>query len=245
MEFVLVFFIMILGGVVQGMCGFGAGLVCMSILPFIIDYKIALPIMFAASLVISGQLVIKSFKHINWRVFLMPAIFSLLGRSFTILAVNNLDSTILKLILGGIIIGTAIYQMTGANKIKIKPTHKNGAIAGILSGLMGGLASTGGPPLVVYYMNSELEKEEYLGTLQMTFFFGAILSISLTAATGGYSGGVWKYVIVAAVGIFSGALVGRRIFDKISIQQLKKIINILLIVLGSSLLIKTLIGIIG
>jgi hypothetical protein len=245
MEFFLVFIVMILGGIVQGMCGFGAGLVAMSILSFFLDYKIALPVMFITSTVISSQLLIKTHEHINWKAFLMPVIFSVLGRIFSMLAVTNLDSTVLKLILGVIIIATAIYQLLYSNKIKIKANHKNGAIAGGLSGIMGGLASTGGPPLVVYYMNCELKKEEYLSTLQLTFLVGSLFSIGITAASGGYSGGVLYYAIPAAAGIITGAMIGRNIFNKISNEQLKKIINMVLIALGVSLLIKTLITLIA
>ena len=239
MKFIFVFLIMALGGMVQGACGFGAGLICMSVLPYMIDYKELVPMMYIAAVVISLRLIIKTYKHINWKVLLMPTAVSLAGRGVGIFAFKNLESAALGIILGILIILAAIFQLVFKNRIKIAPTHKNGAIAGLLSGVMGGIAGTGGPPLVVYYMNTGLEKYEYISTIQMSFLMGALFSIGVMAAAGGYSVGILKYSAVAAVGIAVGGFLGLKIFHRINKEKLIIVINIMLLITGSMLIVKS------
>ena len=76
MEYLYVLLIMLVAGLVQGSCGFGAGLVGMSLMPFFFDYKTALPIMFIGGAVISIRLLAATFRHVNWKLFLVPAAFS-------------------------------------------------------------------------------------------------------------------------------------------------------------------------
>ena len=112
-------------------------------------------------------------------------------------------------------------------------------IAGTLSGILGGLASASGPPLVVYYMNAKLDKSTYIATIQATFFVGALFSITLLASSGGYALSSLKYGAFAAAGIVAGSIAGFRLFHKMNRDVLNKTINLVLLAMGLSLVIKS------
>lgn len=234
----IVFFIMLLAGAVQGSCGFGAGLVGMALLPLFLTYKTALPVMFIASAVLSLNLLLRSFKSINWQLFILPTMFSFLGRILGLLAFQNFHNSVLSIILGSLIFLIALFQLGWSKKIRLKPSTKNSMLAGSLSGVLGGLASASGPPLVLYYMNLALPKQEYLATIQASFLAGALFSISLLAASGGYDASILQLGLFAASGIFLGSLLGYRFFARLKQDALHKLINYVLLLMGISLIIK-------
>lgn len=169
----------------------------------------------------------------------MPVLFSLLGRSAGLFILNNLKSSYLSIILGILIIITALFQLFFKNKINIKHNHINGAITGSLSGLLGGVTGTGGPPLVVYYMNSKMEKYQYMATIQFSFLVGAVYTITLLSVSGYYTIKIIQFCVAAVIGSFFGSLIGLKVFHKIKRDVLLKIINIILLLMGISLIVKT------
>ena len=202
------------------MCGFGSALVCMSVLGYIMDYKEALPVMTVASAMLNASLLIKTYRHIQWKILWLPAMFSLLGRIFGMAVFNHFESAILSVALGLMIMATAVFQWRCANRISIRPTYRNGAVAGILSGALGGISSAGGPPMVVYYMNLGLDKYEYVATMQMTFLLGSLFSVGMLTAGGYYTAGIVQYSAVAVAGILSGGFLGLKLLARISKEPL-------------------------
>lgn len=239
MDFLFIFLIMLVAGLVQGSCGFGAGLVAMSIMPFIFDYKTALPVMYVCAIFICLRVLLVTYRSINWKVLALPTIFSFLGRIPGLIIFKSFDNTFLSIMLGILIFATALYQLFWGSRIRIRPTPVNGSITGLLSGVLGGLASSSGPPLVVYYMNANLEKTEYIATIQMTFLVGSLFSISLLASTGGYNGEILSYAAVGSIAVVLGTTAGLRLFHIMKRTTLQKVINIVLLIMGVSLIIKS------
>jgi uncharacterized protein len=234
MEYLIVIMAMLLGGIIQGSCGFGAALICMSIISLTIDYKIALPVMYLASIALNGRIIIKAHRHVIWKIILIPLIASLAGRLMGLYLFNSLNSAGLKLILGFIIIAVALFQLLFKKGIIIKPKPIIGAFVGVISGVFGGIASVGGPPLVVYYVNMNLSKEEYMANLQILFFFGTLFSISLLAVSGGYNLDIIPLGITAIIAILAGAQIGLKIFDRINRERVTRMVNLVLIIMGLS-----------
>ncbi len=241
MLYAFVFLIMFAAGSIQGACGFGAGLIGMSLLPLLFDYKAALPIMFIGAAAISLRLVLVTYRDVDWKLFLVPTLFSILGRVIGLLVFKNFSSNALNIILGVLIVLISLFQMFWGYRLRIRPSVPNSMIAGTLSGILGGLASASGPPLVVYYMNAKLDKSTYIATIQASFFIGALFSIGLLASTGGYTLSSLGYGAVAAAGIVGGSVVGFRLFHKMNRDVLHKTINLVLLAMGLSLVIKSVI----
>ncbi|MDW7655598.1 MAG: sulfite exporter TauE/SafE family protein [Bacillota bacterium] len=239
MEYLYILLIMLVAGLVQGSCGFGAGLIAMSIMPFIFDYKTALPIMYVCAIFICLRVLLSTYRSINWKVLALPTLVSLVGRVAGLFVFKSFENETLSIMLGVLIFATAIYQLFWGGKIHIRPTPVNGSLTGLLSGVLGGLASSSGPPLVVYYMNAKLEKIEYIATIQMTFLAGSLFSISLLASTGVYNGEILSYAAVGAVGVILGTTIGLKVFHAMKRTTLQKVINVVLLAMGISLIIKS------
>ena len=72
---------------------------------------------------------------------------------------------IFKILLGIVLVLLSFYFLFFDSKIKIRPTTVNGVFAGTLSGVLVGLFSTGGPPVVLYLSKATTDNLIYFATV--------------------------------------------------------------------------------
>ena len=127
-------------------------------------------------------------------------------------------------------------------KFKIQKKSRERVITSIIgfgSGILGGLSTFYGPPMLAYLVASDLPKEKFVRTVSVMYFVGSFpLYGSLI-----YYGFATKQDIIMSVFLilpaFISQQIGTRIRDKINQKQFRICILVTLIILGISLFIKT------
>ena len=97
---------------------------------------------------------------------------------------------------------------------------------------MGGLFGMHGPAAVVYFLSSEKSKEHYLAIAQAYFVITNIYMSFFRAEYGFVTSNVGFALLYALPGIFLGIYFGKKVFDKINSQTLKKVIYYYMILAG-------------
>lgn len=202
------------------------------------DYKsiVSLSSMMAATL--SLLTVINLRKSLNWR-YILPLLFVYLPTSaiFSYIMFGT-DASWLKIILGITLILLSLYfTFFKKDGVKIKPNWFNTISLGSVSGLMGGLFSMQGPPVVYYYLSTQETKEEYMAQTQCFFLLGNLWMTLLRAGEGIITAEVGKCYLIAITGCLIGMWVGAHIYDKMNKDLLLKVIYIFLAYSGVSMII--------
>lgn len=156
----------VVGGLIQGVSGFGFGIFAMTIFPSILPYLFGVGLSSLISLVGMTGLLIRYRRYIHWQYLPVPVVFYMIFSTIAINLSTRLEADWLKTYLGLFLIVLAVYFAFFGGKIKIKPNILTAFIVSALSGTLSGLFSIGGPPMVIYYLAITKSKEEYLGTLQ-------------------------------------------------------------------------------
>ena len=229
----LIFLSSLAGSFLQRVCGFGFGIFIMTILPYLMpSYQEATALSGFLSLIQSGIVLISVRKFLNiknlYGIFLSFCVFSF----FAIKFVSVSESNNLRIILGVVLIFLAMYFLFFSKKATAKPTLKWQISLGGLSGVMGGLFGMHGPAAVVYFLSSEKSKENYLAIAQAYFVITNIYMSFFRAEYGFVTTKVGFALLYALPGIFLGIFFGKKIFDKINSQTLKKIIYYYMILAG-------------
>jgi uncharacterized membrane protein YfcA len=164
---------------------------------------------------------------VAWRnISFKNLIFPLIGSSASIVAAvffsKQQDDGVMMLCLGVALFALSLYFFFFSGKIKIRPTWYAGLIAGVLSGIMNGMFSIGGPPVVIYFMQSEETPEDYASTISAFFFLSGILSVGSKAAAGFFTPTVWICLAVCLIGMLAGSFLGKKTRDGISPELIKK-----------------------
>mgnify|MGYP000093573765 CR=1 FL=1 len=111
-----------------------------------------------------------------------------------------------------------------------------GPITGVGAGVMGGLTTVHGPPIMMYLMALGLKKDEFVGTIGFIWFCGSIPMVLLYVYKGvlGSSEAIWS--TIALVPVFLGLFLGEKIRRRIDQRLFKGVLVGGLFVLGINLL---------
>ena len=178
-EYIVIFIFAVISGIAQGVCGFGAGVIMMIILPYFFSISQSAGIAGLISMALIVLMVIRYRKHIRMKNVIPPVILYAAVSATAIYFSPMVDQVLLKRLFGAFLILITLYHFFLDKKSSVKKWPVPVSIAAIIfSGACSGLFSVGGPLMVIYYMAHTDSKEEFLGTTEMLFMHpGPIPSI--------------------------------------------------------------------
>ena len=106
----------------------------------------------------------------------------------------------------------------------------------MLSGLLGGLFSTSGPPLVYYLYRQPLERELVRSTLLLVFAFGSLVRLALVLPTGQFSLHALLLAVCAVPVVYAVTRLHHRMQPRLSLGALQRLVAGLLLLTGATLL---------
>jgi hypothetical protein len=144
---------------------------------------------------------------------------------------KQLDPEILQRILGVVLIVFSLFALLAKPSSRILP--KAWAYPfGFLSGCLGGAISAAGPPVIVYTALQPWRKNEAKVTLQGFFLVSGLWIVSCQALSGLTSATVLRLYGAGLPMLVLGTYVGSRFYNFVREEGYRKIILILLGILG-------------
>ena len=229
------------GGLVKGTIGFGMPMVALPIIAFVIPATTAMVIL-CAPIFLTNFLQIKFKQGVSSYRFLPMFISLIIGlivgaRLILEININTITQIIAVSIIFAALVNCFGIKITSINQKKEKAIT---IIIGFGSGILGGLSTFYGPPMLAYLVAADLPKEKFVRTVSTMYFIG---SFPLYGSLIYYGFATSLDLIVSLVLIIPAYIaqqLGTKIRDKINQKQFRMSILITLIILGFSLLIKTL-----
>lgn len=224
---------------VQRVSGFGLGIFAMLFLPFLMGGTAAAAAVSCLwSCVTSVYNAVKYHKNVSLRL-LQPL---LLAAALTIpLAVRLsrfVPGQIMTVILGVVLVLLSLYFLFFSERIRLRASFSGGFIAGSLGGLLNGLFSTGGPPVVLYLVAATTDKMIYFASIQLYFAATNIYATIMRAVHGSLNTNIFICAAIGLAGCLLGDLVGRLVFQKLDAKRFKQIIYVGMILSGVVMIMK-------
>ena len=223
--------IFLLAGLVQGMTGFGAGLVAIPLLCLIMDLKIAVSLCILNGIIITTMMAYELRHLLDYRKFLPLLIGSIPGIFLGTLLLKEADPILIKQLLGFLLV-----SYSGCNLvIKLRTTHPHviwGYIAGFFSGAITATVSAGGPPVIIYTMLTDWKRDEIKATLTGFFVLNGYLTAAVHAANGIITQSTLSYAALTLPFVLTGTFLGARIGSRMNRRTYLKLVYLLLIGLG-------------
>jgi len=230
----LITFAIILGAsFIQGAATFGFALVAMPLLMLFMPTVDAVALSLALGSLQNLFMVRIERDRIAWREigWLIPAAF--IGAVVGMLLLKNLDGPLFKAFIALVFLAMTVLML--ANR-----SWKAGAgqglrqSTGLLSGLLNGATSMGGPPVVLYLTGRGLTKEMLRGTLAMFFLLANFAALAAFIASGMFSAGVAGETIILAAAVIPGSLAGRVLTSKLDPGSFRRMVLASMAVLASA-----------
>jgi len=228
-----------IGAVLQSITGFGLGMVVITMLPFFIpSYSMCLAISTVTGFLMAIFGAIRMRKSVEWKLLIAPLIAYSVVSPFAVWASSRGSDDLLPKLLGGFLFLISIYFMTMAGKIKIRPSTRNGLIAGVAGGVLSGLFGTGGPPIAIYMVSASRDSKSYIANTQMYFGFTTVMVIINRTINGQITPEILPFIAVVVIALILGIFTGSKIFHKLNADNLKKAVYVVIGVSGLVLMLK-------
>lgn len=211
------------GGILQGVTGFGAGIVMMMVLPSLFPLNQAAGVSCAIAIVLSLTMFLRYRKHIQIKKVIWPAILYVGVSSISIIFSTMVNQAVMKKVFGVFLIVLSVYYLF-FNKSKEKEMNFLVSVIFIaVSGACDGLFGIGGPLMVLFFLEQTHSKEEYLGSIQAVFLVNLIYGTMMRMVNHILTLEHFSYIAVGMVCILGGMVMGNRIVDRLDGEKIKKI----------------------
>ena len=234
-EQLIVVFAVFLAAFTQSLSGFGSALVAMALLPPVLGIHTATPLVALVVIPLEAYLIVHYRHALNFSVIWRVVLASIAGIPFGILFLTQIDEKIVLAVLGVIISGYALFTLLKIRLPKLEHLAW-GYFFGLLSGLLGGAYNTAGPPVVVYGNILGWNTAEFKSNLQGFFILLSTVVAVGHAWSGNLTPEVWRYFLISLPAVAVGILAGTRLDKYLNPETFRKIVLVLLIVMGIRLI---------
>lgn len=217
------------GFFIESIVGFGGGLIAYSLLGFFIDVK---PMVMAGLYIgtcSSAYIAYTDFKSFNKEIFLKSLPFCFVGTIIGVLIFSKLDSKVLSVILGSLLIFLS-FKIIFFDKIVLPKIIKNKLL--VIGGISHGAFGIGGPFFVNALQKDFATKSELRTTMAVFFVtFNIIRFVQLSVSNQidlDFFAEIWWVIIPIFIGIYFGF----KIHVKTNYELIKKVIGLITLLGG-------------
>ena len=227
----LLLIIVFLSTLLRGAFGFGNALIAMPLLILLLGLKTATPLVALTGIVIALLMLFREWRELEIKDTLYLLLASLAGIPVGLIFLVSFPETIVIGFLGLVLIGFGVFSLLGFKLPKIE--NRSLAIPfGFISGIFGGAYNANGPPIVIYALMRDWNKEKFRATLQGYFLLtGAVIAVG-HGISGLWTRQVLIYFLASIPAAVLGVLAGERITSKVSGDRFNQILYVILILLG-------------
>ena len=238
---IIIILAVLAGGLVKGTLGFGMPMVALPIIAFIIPPTTAM-ILLCAPIFLTNFLQIKFRQGVSSYRFLPMFLCLIIGLIIGARLILEIDVKTITQIIAISIIFAALVNCFGIKIKNINKNHENTitSLIGFGSGILGGLSTFYGPPMLAYLVAVDLPKEKFVRTVSTMYFIGSFPLYGSLIYYGFATKEDLIFSLILIIPAFIAQQLGTKIRDKFNQKQFKICILITLIILGLSLLVKTL-----
>lgn len=227
--------------IVRGTSGFGAGMVAIPLLVLIVPIHTAVPMMGLLAFILFIFLSIRDRHDVVWGELKTLIPVTLLGVIAGALLFKSLDSAVLMRLLGVFIIAFAVYGLAvhyfGLPQVRC--SRRWAAPVGFLAAAGDTMFGGGGGTLIVVYLHLRgIGAAQFRATVAVLWFFEMIARLAGYALSGYYT---WSTLLLAALMlplVWAGTHFGERIGNRISQETFAKVLAVMLLASGVSVLLK-------
>ena len=238
---IIIILAVLAGGLVKGTLGFGMPMVALPIIAFIIPPTTAM-ILLCAPIFLTNFLQIKFRQGVSSYRFLPMFLSLIIGLIIGARLILEINVNTITQIIAVSIIFAALVNCFGIKIKNINKNHENTitSLIGFGSGILGGLSTFYGPPMLAYLVAVDLPKEKFVRTVSTMYFIGSFPLYGSLIYYGFATKEDLIFSLILIIPAFIAQQLGTKIRDKFNQKQFRICILITLIILGFSLLVKTL-----
>jgi uncharacterized protein len=225
-------------GAVASVAGFGIGSLLTPALALVVSPKVAVAAVAIPHLAATAFRFWMLHAHVDRRVFGSFGLASAAGGLLGALAHSYASSPLLAVVFGILLVFAGGAEITGLAE-RMRFSRRVAWVAGVVSGVFGGMVGNQGGIRSAALLGLEVRKEELVGTATAIALLVDLVRVPIYLAGGAKDiSAIWPLVAVATAGVILGTALGTGILARLPEQVFRRVLAVLLIVLGVSMLVQ-------
>jgi hypothetical protein len=208
--------------VTRGFSGFGSALIFMPLAGTVVPPRTAAALLLIIDFVASAQLAPNAWKLAQRRGVAIMVLGAFIGVPIGTWALTRLDPVVTRWIIASLVLVLLVLLISGW-RYHGKPRAVVTAAVGCASGLCSGLAQTGGPPIVTFWLGQPLPSAIARANIVLFFAFSDIFSVMSYLVTGLLTANVARLALVIGPIYFAGLFLGARMFGVASENVFRRV----------------------
>ncbi len=227
----LISFVLFSAGAIQGLTGFGYGLIVVPTMLIILPPKLVVPIVVMHGLVLNTIVFVNTRKSLSIKRVLPLTIAGLCGLPIGVLILKHIDVDLLKVFIGVVVVIFSTILLTG-KRFHVKNERLALIPVGLTSGILSGSSSMGGPPVILFQSNQQVNKDQFRANIIAYFLMMNIVSIPTFAMNGLVSAETVKYALMSLPTMIIGTVIGIKFAKKVDEELFRRIALIIVLLAG-------------
>ena len=227
--------------VIRGMSGFGAGMIAVPLLAFVIPLQFAVPLCSLLVFVLFIILVIRDRRQVVWDELKLLVPPTIVGALAGLWLFAILDNRMLVMMLGTFLVLYAGYMLAVSllGLPQLRCSQRWALPVGFFGSFFDTLFGGGGGTLVVIYINARgIGRAGFRATVAALWFTEMIARIGGYAWAGFYDASTLLLLAVLLPLMWAGTVVGERLGNRVEAETFARILAVMLLASGVSLLAK-------
>lgn len=229
----LVAVIFFLAAFVQGLSGFGSGLVSMALLPLFMGVQQAVAVSSVIGVMITVSFAIRLRAHTDRAEVAPMALAGLLGVPVGLWLLHSLDAGLVTGLLGAVLCTHASWSLLRGDRQGRTLARGWAVLAGALGGALSGAFNTSGPPVLVYATLRHWPRDVFRANLQTFFTVTGTLSLIGFATTGLITWQTLRLDAIALPAVVLGAWGGNRLSARVDPIAFRRGVLVALLAMGA------------
>jgi len=227
--------------VLRGFTGFGFGLAAVPLLTLALPPTQVVPFVTVLQVLVGLSGLRSAWRITDWRAVLGLGPGLVLGVPIGLVVLTEVPPNGVRLMIGLLI---ALSVVVLWRRVRLPPRPSRGVTlgAGLLSGVMNGLASMGGPPVVVYLLALSREASVVRASSIVYFLFAAMVTAIPMAIRGLVDREILLWSVASIPVLLVGSALGSWAFDRAPPQYHRLTAFVVLSVLAAALIGRSLAG---
>ncbi len=220
--------------------GFGAGLIAVGLLAMVLPTVQDVVVLLTLSCLLPEAVVLlRTLRFISWRGAVTMLVGVAAGVPAGTVILGWTDQVLVLTLLG------AFLVVVGLGFLAL-PTRQGGIkwpgwaapVAGVVGGILGGMFGTGGPPVIIYYHLAGLRKTAFRGQLMVVLGTITLTRLPSYAIAGLFTTARLWSALAVFPWVLGGALAGWRFHLEVPEHVFRRLVSVLLALMGVLLLIR-------
>ena len=223
--------------VCQSLTGFGFALVMLPLLSLVWDVKSAVVTTSVLSTISLLPLALQARRHVRLATTLAMVAGSLVGTPVGLWILEWIDPQALKIFVGVVVIAASIIAYRVRQVKAMQARAVPAAVTGVMSGVLGGSTSMGGPPAIFYVMGTEPNVEIFRGTLISFFLLSGLYRVGGFAVVGRVTMDVARISAITLPAMALGLLAGVWLRPRVPEETFRLLVLLILILTSVAVII--------